>query len=144
MGLKANFDIAEVDAFISKKIEAIEKKLIKKLIQGGKQFVTLARENGGYMNITDNLRSSIGFMVLKDGGLQALSFKQMGKGTKGKIEAIAFAQNLAKTQFNKGIVLLVVAGMKYAASVESRGKDVITGSSQTVESSLKEALRSVK
>lgn len=144
MGLTANFNISQIDGFITLKIEALEKKLVKKLIDSGRQFVKLARENGGYNNVTDNLRSSIGFMVLKDGVVLNLNFRQVGSGTKGKIEAIAFAQGLAGTTYNNGYVLLVVAGMKYAASVESRGKDVITGSSQVVESFLKEAITKIK
>jgi hypothetical protein len=39
--------------------------------------------------------------------------------------------------------VIVVAGMSYAAAVESKGRDVLTGSSQVAVSSLKKAIERI-
>jgi hypothetical protein len=40
--------------------------------------------------------------------------------------------------------LIVVAGMDYAAAVESRGKDVLTASSIKAKNELKQAIKDLK
>ena len=77
----------------------------------------------GYYDITANLRSSIGFVILKNKKEIKKDFK--GK-LKGKSQGLSSALEVAN-QYN-GLVLCIVAGMHYAVYVESRGYDVISNS----------------
>lgn len=92
-------------------------------------------EKTGYYDITANLRSSIGFVLLKNKKQVAKDFKGNADGkSKGLKSAIEVAN-----QFN-GLVLCVVAGMHYAVYVESKGYNVISSSlplKATVEKKLK-------
>jgi len=101
------------------------------------QRVQIGLETPGFMDHTGNLRSSIGYMIFKDGEPIKQAFA--GEMEEGKQAGISLANGISKT-YPKGFVLIVVAGMEYAAAVESKGYDVITSSSFTAEDELKEAM----
>lgn len=108
-------------------------KIIKTLAYIGETCVKYAREKGSYQDQTGNLRSSIGYAILVDGKkVSVAGFEEVKTGNMGIETGIYFLNELAK-QFNRGIVLIVVAGMDYAAAVESRGYDVLTGSELTAK-----------
>ena len=91
----------------------------------GEQFINKARVNGNYTDQTGNLRASIGYIVLKDGAILNQAFQE------NKQEGIAQGQKIANEiaqQYTRGFILIGVAGMNYAASVEAKGYDVISGS----------------
>jgi len=50
----------------------------------------------------------------------------------GRFNAMNVLDDIA-AQYPTGMILVVVAGMEYAAAVESKGYDVITGSSREAE-----------
>ncbi len=95
----------------------------------GLQCVREARTARRYTDRTGNLRSSIGYYVLQDGrvvkkgGFEALS----GQATQGPSEGRKFIAEVA-SEHPSGIVLIVVAGMSYAAYVEARGYNVLDSS----------------
>ena len=98
----------------------------------GERFVGRARRknwhSGSFKDQTGNLRSSISYVVLVDGKVVNEYAGQK------KVEAVMANNQLIDElapQFSKGIVLICMAGMGYAAYVESRGYDVITGSTPT-------------
>lgn len=96
----------------------------------GEEFVKIARLEGQYDDWTGNLRSSIGYVIVKDGNIIGRDFKMSDKkGTDkqtGKREGEQLAMDLVKT-YSKGYVLIGVAGMKYAVYVEAmENKDVLT------------------
>lgn len=102
----------------------------------GLQCVTEARKNGGYTDRSGNLRSSIGYVVLENG-------QPVKKGSFNKVLATAneaeeksneLMTRLAET-YNTGLVLVVVAGMDYAAYVEARGYNVLN-SAETLAKTL--------
>jgi hypothetical protein len=113
----------------------------------GEDFVVNARSINTYMDQTNNLRSSIGYVVSYNGNILSQNFEVSGKGTGSGEKGVQEAQKLAKDiadNYPTGFVLVCVAGMDYAAAVESRGYDVITNSSITAVSDLRQAMRDLK
>lgn len=104
--------------------------LVKNMVYIGEQCVKIARERGDYNDITGNLRSSIGYVVLVSGTVKHYGAPEQTSGTKGDGSAGVAAGNalLKKLQaeFPYGVVLVLCAGMNYAAFVENvRGKRVL-------------------
>ncbi len=148
--MKPNFTKADIHRSMMVKKQRITDAIISRLEYVGWGFVKMAREktaaSGGFNDVTGNLRSSIGFTVLHNGQTKLENFEASKSGTdkvKGMNEAKKYIREL-KANFTEGYVLIVVAGMGYAAAVESRGKDVITGSSLVAERMLKQALKRLK
>ena len=127
----------------------------------GEKVVNEAREKGSYTDRTGNLRSSTGYVIVVDGKIsqmssfqairgqgenaQRVSFttkagKQVdywakgasGDGSVGKAEGESYARSLA-SRYPKGIVLIVVAGMRYASYVSAKGFDVLDSSELLAE-----------
>ncbi|GAA4338479.1 hypothetical protein GCM10023149_48470 [Mucilaginibacter gynuensis] len=146
MGIKARFTKDDVRRMVEQKEALIEQAIINRLSYIGETFVRNAREKGTYNDVTGNLRSSIGFVVLRYGKIVKQNFERAGRGKKsgqGVDQAKSFINEL-KTSFLQGYTLLVVAGMDYAAAVESRGKDVLTASSLIAKADLKRAIKELK
>jgi hypothetical protein len=126
MGMQVTTPQADIDAFIAKEIKKSERKILNAYCYVGESCLTQARDMGTYQDQTGNLRSSIGYIVLQNGKVYKKSaFEQIKKGSDGVKEGKKFIDDLI-SQYSRGMVLLIVAGMNYAAAVESRGQDVIT------------------
>lgn len=150
MGLTPRFTRADVRNAVEKRRMLFRKAVINRLELVGWEFVKMARDktasSGGFNDVTGNLRSSIGFAVVDHGTVKKENY-EVSKGGQKKAEGIQEAKNFIRTlkgNFDDGFALIVVAGMGYAAAVESRGKDVITGSSLEAESILKAAIDKLK
>lgn len=145
-GLRPIFTQAQVKRWIDRFGDRAEEKMIKALQQTGEYFVTRARETGNYNNDTGNLRSSIGYVIARDGQTIFGDFQPAGVGTDQKTgvgEAKRLASSLALTH-NKGLVLIGVAGMDYAVYVENMdNKDVISSSESKAKRMLKQMLKEV-
>jgi hypothetical protein len=146
MGLKPKFNNDQVKALMRIKLKQVETIILNRLILIGETFVKNARENGSYNDITGNLRSSIGYIILKDGSKVKDNFAQSAKGSDKSTGVKKAKQLLAelKVNYSVGYVLVVVAGMQYAAAVESKGKDVLTASSIIAKNDLKAAIDSIR
>lgn len=140
MGLVPQFTKADIDAAIKKKLKAYQNAVLVRLKQAGEKFVNLARDHGDYTDQSGNLRSSVGYIILHNGVPLVEDFKQVKQGVEGVNKGHVLAK---KEALKNGYVLVGVAGMDYAAAVESKGRDVITGSAQIVESWLKNALKTL-
>jgi hypothetical protein len=88
----------------------------------GESFVSNARQTNTYKDQTANLRNSIGYIIVTDKQKLKESFGGGEGGTEGKEAAGKLAQSIS----DDGLIL--VAGMSYAAAVESKGFDVISNS----------------
>lgn len=145
MSLKPMFNIAQVQAFADKFLEKTDEKTIEMLSYAGERGVRFARQNGNYQDRTGNLRSSIGYVVVANGSIVSQYFEE-GEGSDNKTgmeEGRQLAYGLA-SRYNSGHVLILVAGMEYAAAVESlEGYDVLQNSVYKTESILKETLNEV-
>lgn len=109
------------------KLELGRGKLIDMLVQNmsyiGEQCVKIARERGDYNDITGNLRSSIGYIVLSSGVVKKYGAPEQKSGKSGDGSGGVAAGNALlaklKTEYPYGVVLVLCAGMEYAAYVEN-------------------------
>lgn len=130
-------------ANLTKFSERAEKVIETRLRLIGLQFVRDARLKADFTDRTGNLRSSIGFIITKDGKVVYEDFERTKNGADGYTSGRDFAKRVAGEVSGRW-VLIVVAGMEYAAAVESKGFDVITGSSMEAESRLREAFKGMR
>ncbi len=136
-GIRPKFSERQIAHALDSFEESVKKKFIEVLEYIGEEFIERARKQGEYTDRTGNLRSSIGYMVVKNGEVVSEGFKGTGEGMqKGKEVASEQASN-------DGYVLICVAGMEYAAAVESKGYDVITGTAKQESKELKKLLQEI-
>lgn len=149
--------------------------MIRTLAYIGEQCVIRIRDRSAeesWHDITGNLRSSIGYLILHDGNKivdfgfspqfgkperkQKVEFtskdgKQVsfmatvpGGGSEGASQGKRYAQSLISA-YSHGLVLLVVAGMEYAEYVERMGnKDVLASTELWVRDTIDEKLQKTK
>lgn len=107
--------------------------LVKNMCYIGEACIKIARETGDYNDITGNLRSSIGYIVLSNGnvakyGAPVQKGGKVGDGSAGVAAGKALLDKL-KAEYPYGVVLILCAGMEYAAFVENvRHKHVLVDS----------------
>ena len=101
----------------------------QKFIEVGERSIIEARDNGSYTDRTGNLRNSVGYIVLLDGVEQSQS--NINKLNRKQFDTI-------KAKYPKGLVLIVVAGMNYAAYVEAKGYNVLSSAELMAENILKQ------
>lgn len=92
--------------------------------------ITIGHSSGGYDDQTCNLRSSIGYRILKNGvAVKDSGFKTIqnenGRGEKGENAARKALEAFSVEASVNGWTLIVVAGMDYAKYVEDRGYNVL-------------------
>lgn len=139
-GLSAMFNLRQIKDQLQERINNVEQKYIEALQYEGELFINKARSTGNYKDQTGNLRSSVGYIILKDGRTVKSAFP--GAKQIGKSKAQEAAAEVA-SEYPKGLVLIGVAGMNYAAAVEAKGYDVITGSAPE-SSQIKDLLGAIK
>lgn len=133
MPIKCTTPQSEIDAELRKALEEMNRKVIACLQYAGEAAVTEARSYNGkaYTDQTSNLRSSTGYVIVKDGKIvETSAFDKAGSGTdgsKGEANGKAYAKQLA-SQFPNGYALIVVAGMEYASYVADKGYNVLDSS----------------
>ena len=123
--------------------KAAREELIKRLCYIGEECVNTARSlpspsaadfpnpknipphQPNYIDWSANLKSSIGYVVVVDGEIvRTSSFEPVKNGEEGAKQGLQFAIESAE-QYKEGITLILVAGMHYAAYVQSKGYDVL-------------------
>ena len=130
MALKARYNEQDILRRLKEEAARIEKDLIDIMGFVAEKFIKEARDGlnitgafpkGDYTDRTENLRSSIGYFILKDGSI-------IQQNLEGNSEGMANAK-LALQEIHPRIghiQLILVAGMDYASYVESRGYNVLT------------------
>ena len=139
MAIKPNFTKDDVrkrfDAFLNE----IEKKQIARLQRLGEMCLVEARTNKGYMMQTGALLSSTGYEGFVDGVAIHSQFDAASGAESNAAETgIKSGQSIAETigKGTKGIALVVVAGMNYAAYVEAKGYNVLSSAEHLAEREL--------
>ena len=104
---------------------------VRALSELGEMTVSMARSRTAeesWIDRTGNLRSSVGYIVLRDGEIVSASdFGQVKQGADGSKTGRRFAEEIAR-DIHSDYALVVVAGMNYASYVEAiDGKDVLAG-----------------
>lgn len=127
--------LTNIDKMLSDRLDRMIRALINTFIYIGERCVTEAREKtpseGSYQDRTGNLRNSLGYVVLYNGIVQ-------GKKNITKLNEKLVEELMMK--YNTGIVLIVVAGMNYAAYVEAKNYDVLTSAELYAEKLVPEML----
>lgn len=124
-----------------------EEQFIRILKWVGEKAVNEAKENGNYQDHTANLRNSIGYVVSVDGQVVDVNFNASKHGTEPSNEdPLKYGRTLAVevAQSKRGISLVVVAGMRYASYVESKGRVVLTSAEQFASQYLPNLLKQLK
>lgn len=131
----------EIDAYLEAQVRRTERVIVNTLAYVGEQCANTARNAGNYTDRTGNLRSSVGYVLAKDGQvIRASDFKVVEQGGEGSSQGRQFAESRAR-EFPKGIVLIVVAGMDYAAYVSAVGKNVLDSAELTADVLVPQLLR---
>ena len=124
MGIRQVTTEAEINGYIGSNLEIWRKLIIKNFAYVGEQVLNTARSTDSYKDQTGNLRSSLGYIIVEDGQVvQISSFETVKQGHEGSKAGAEYAKQLAR-EYPTGIVLIVVAGMNYAAYVSANGYDV--------------------
>ncbi|WP_287669482.1 MULTISPECIES: hypothetical protein [Bacteroides] len=139
------FDQKSLERWFEQFQSKAEYKTLVLLQAGGEKFIEVARRSGSYKDQTGNLRSSIGYIIAKDGEVVKENFKESDKGTDkttGKYKGRRLAEEVSLSHTG-GYILVGVAGMEYAAAVEAKGYEVISGANTQCEKYLRDTLKSV-
>lgn len=139
MAIKPNFTKDDVrkrfDAFLNE----IEEKQIARFQRLGEMCLIEARTNKGYMMQTGALLSSTGYEIFVDGVAIHSQFDTASGAESNAAETgIKSGQSIAESigKGTKGIALVVVAGMNYAAYVEAKGYNVLSSAEHLAEREL--------
>ncbi len=155
MAVTPSFTIGAIRKRFEAFLAEIEKKKISRLQMLGEMCVSHARrvpKGQGFEDQTGALRSSIGYMIFKDGVAIRGEYEVVtgvnkeGKPMTGGADGAKAGEALARRvgERTKGLALVVTAGMNYATHVESRGRDVITSAEQLCERELPRMIDELK
>lgn len=153
-------DMRKLKAGLRGKLDDTINMMAYQLSYIGEQAVKIAREKGSYGDVTGNLRSSIGYVVLlngvaiktsladqtivesgyrmvkrkrKDGTEYMAKLRIGGDGSEGVKQARMMLDKL-RADYPRGLVLIVCAAMEYAVYVEAvHHKDVLTSAELEAE-----------
>lgn len=140
MGINQITPMSDINDYLQEQIEKREQVIINTLNYIGTECVNRAKQSNRYIDQTGNLRSSIGYVVVKNGTIiNGGEFEQIKNGEKGKSQGESFIHEIANS--TKGICLIVVAGMNYASYVEATGRDVLTSAELLAEIKIPEMLK---
>ena len=133
MGVTANIDISQIRDQLEREVRKNIHRVIASLQYVGETVVNEIRTShiSDWNDRTGNLRSSVGYILSVDGqpmnmsGFERVDGPDREKSTEdGSESGRAYAQSLCSL-YPKGIALIVVAGMEYAAYVEAMENKVV-------------------
>ena len=133
MGVTSNIDIKQIRDYLDKETRKNIQRVVASLQYVGETVVNEIRTShiSDWNDQTGNLRSSIGYILAVDGqplnmsGFEKVDGPDRDKTTEdGSESGKSYAQSLCSL-YPKGIALIVVAGMEYAAYVEAMENKVV-------------------
>lgn len=143
MAIKANFTQADIKRRLDVFLDEVERQQIEILQELGERCLTEARTNRGYMDQSGALNSSTGYQVFVDGVAVHTQFDKASGGSdeSAKAKGMKAGQDLAEQvgRETKGVALVVVAGMNYAAYVETK-KNVLASAERLAKRELPKML----
>ena len=147
MAIIPRFNMGDFERMFQHAESQAEEQFIRILKWVGEKAVNEAKENGNYQDHTANLRNSIGYVVSVDGQVVDENFNASKHGTEpSNKDPLKYGRTLAVevAQSKRGISLVVVAGMRYASYVESKGRVVLTSAEQFASQYLPNLLKQLK
>ena len=147
MAVKLKTKMSDIDRHLRNYQQSIERRILRVLQRLGEECyikVVDRSQEDSWIDRTGNLRSSIGYVIVKNGIiLDIAGFEQRGSASEGMSEGRQFAMSVA-TRYKQGYSLIVVAGMNYAAYVEAMdSKDVLASSESYAKRRLPVLLRNL-
>lgn len=143
--IEADFTAQFVVDMVQKQVDAWLHSLLEDYRRAGLAFVERMRDRTApdfFNNITWNLRSSIGYLLLYNGEVVESYFPALQSGELGAVTGDAYAREIsASSDYDHGVCLIIVAGMEYASFVESKDKDVISFASTSFPEDLLEQFK---
>lgn len=139
MGIKAQFTQEQLKRRFDAFLAMVKKEQIARMQRLGEMCLIEARNNKGYMMQTGALLSSTGYMIFVDGvALHSQFDAASGAESNAAQNGIKAGQSLAEKvgKNTKGIALVVVAGMNYAAYVEAKGYNVLSSAEHLAQREL--------
>lgn len=139
MAIKPKFTRADVQKRLDAFLAMVKKEQIERMQRLGEMCLIEARNNKGYMMQTGALLSSTGYMIFVDGvalhsQFDAASGAESNAAQNGIKAGQALAEKVGKN--TKGVALVVVAGMNYAAYVEAKGYNVLSSAEHLAQREL--------
>ncbi|MBS4062472.1 MAG: hypothetical protein KG029_18900 [Bacteroidetes bacterium] len=150
MAIRNKGNLSELKARMNAVKVRIDRAIFFRLSFIGEKLVNYARSitaDIGYTDQTGNLRSSTGYIIVKDGIVLKSDFDEIQGPVASIIDGKSVGLNHAISIALKhpvGYVLIVVAGMDYAFAVESRGKDVLTTTEYLANEEIPKELRKLR
>lgn len=139
----------EVNNYINSVLDAKIQNIIRVMKVAGEDAVNEARsyaKQNDWQDVTGNLRSSIGYVITLNGSIVGQDFEKVQgpqPATKdGKKIGYDLAIDIAKAL--PEIALVIVAGMNYAVTVESRGRNVLTSAEIKAKLKLNQLLKNIR
>lgn len=142
MPIRRNTPEGQFKDYLEKRLRFKIAALIQMFNYVGLECIREARTKRRYIDQTGNLRSSTGYCVLYNGtvvhqgGLDAIKPTATAGPKEGKE-----LMNKLIAQNSMGIVLIVVAGMDYAAYVEAKGLNVLDTSNVMAKKLIRKTLK---
>ena len=143
MGIKIT-GVPQIMAQIKRQVNSLlsEERIEYWLAWCGEKLRNKALETRTFKDQTGNLASSIGYVVIHDGKILSRSVAQKVKdGDEGVKKGQAYLDQLAEKFGRKGWVLILSAGMDYAAYVEASGRVVLSSTELCAPQILGEAVK---
>lgn len=122
MGITPMFGDDAIGAQVRKFQERLEQAALFQLKDLGEELTKYAKDKHNYTDRTGNLTNSIGYAIVR--GSDIVFFGGAIQQGEGADNALKVAMKMAENLTNS-FTLIIVAGMNYAAYVESRGYNVI-------------------
>ena len=147
MVIVPRFNQSDIDKIFKEAEKQMFDKILRVLRYAGEIAINEAKNNGAYQDQTANLRNSIGYVICVDGKISNENFSLSAQGTEPSTEnGLKIGRDLAISiaRQSKEISLVIVAGMKYAAYVESRGYNVLTSAEQRANQLVPDLLRQLR
>jgi len=136
-------NVAGIMASIRQKTERLSNESMHYWLSwAGEQLRNTALETRTFEDQTGNLASSIGYVLVHDGKIVGKATPNKVKdGDEGVREGQAYLDNLAEKYGRIGWVLIVSAGMDYAAYVEASGRVVLSSAELKAPAIIADALK---
>lgn len=138
----------ESKQFVENQLQKVSQRITKAMVYMLEYMVAElenhAKNSAGYQDQTGNLKTSIGGVVL-NGGVP-VSFAGLNSGSEGSIKGTSFLKDkIAEFSNYKGFVLIISAGMEYAAYVEDvHNLNVLVASEQKMKREMPGMLEKLK
>ncbi|MFV0501720.1 MAG: hypothetical protein ACK5MH_09050 [Bacteroidales bacterium] len=135
MAIKMITQQKQIESYLKQCSEQVHKETVRVLSYIGERCIIEARDRSqkeSWIDRTGNLRSSVGYVIVANGEIVAMSdFKQVNDGSEGIYRGERYARTIAAWH-RTGYALIVVAGMSYASFVEAMENKVVLASAETL------------